>query len=71
MGVPMNYGTCEGGPFHKRQMAHHEPSMPLAIDKHTKKAHPCLRTTSTDPNYEFGEYRWDGKRWLWTPPVHR
>lgn len=63
----MHYGTCEGGPWHKKQMAHHLDGYLVAIDKHISKAAPGIqRTTATETGYRFGEYRWDGKLWIWT-----
>lgn len=67
MSVPMLYGTCQGGPYAGKQMAHHELEMPIAIDRHSKKAHPCMQPTTKDPNYTFGDYRWnpEAKAWIW------
>lgn len=62
MGVPMLYGTCEGGPFHAKQMAHANPSYRVAIDKYSKKVAPVVQAGE---EYLFGEYRWDGRAWIW------
>lgn len=63
MGIPMNYGTCEGGPFHGKQMAHHEPSMKVAIEKRSKKVAPAV---VAGDDYNFGDYTWDGSVWVWS-----
>ena len=65
MGVPMHYGTCEGGPFNNKQMAHAEPVYCVAIDEALRKAHPGMQS-SRDPAIKFGEYQFDGKAWQWT-----
>lgn len=64
MGVKINYGLCQGGPFNKKHLADHRGVFPLAIDKRTRKAIPAT-IASADPEIEFGEYRFDGSVWIW------
>lgn len=70
MGVPMNYGLCVGGPFHKKHMAHATESYRVAVNRVTKKGIPAMQA-STDPDLKFGEYRWENGGWAWhTAPVN-
>jgi hypothetical protein len=64
MGVPIYCGTCEGGPWKGRQMAHAVKTYRVAIDRHTKKAAPGI-VAGPESEYKFGEYRWDGAMWVW------
>lgn len=66
MGVPIYYGTCEGGPFNRRQMAHATTTYTVAIDRLSKKAAPAVIAGN---DYDFGEYQWDGKAWIWQEPI--
>lgn len=62
MGIPMNYGRCEGGPYNAKDMAHPTPTFRVAIDRHSKKATPAVQAGEA---YDFGEYRFEGKAWIW------
>lgn len=63
MGVPvLHYGTCEGGPWNGKQMAHATDIFRVAVDKHTKKAVPAVQTGL---EYEAGRYRFEDGRWRW------
>jgi hypothetical protein len=64
MGVPIMYGTCEGGPWDKKQLAHHEPSYPVAREEHSRKVVVGIRPGTK--GYEFGEYTWKDGTWHWT-----
>lgn len=59
-----NYGRCEGGPFNKKNLAHHGEVYRIAVQQSSGKAVPGL-VASEDPDIEFGEYRWGGKAWIW------
>lgn len=65
MGVPIHYGSCQGGPFAGRDMAHATESYRVAIDRHSKKV---VVAVQAGEYYDFGVYRWDGKdQWIWNP----
>ena len=65
-GVPIMFGRCDGGPWHERDLAHHEPVYDVPIERASKKVHVAMRRGK--PGYDFGEYRWDGKVWAYSPP---
>lgn len=58
----MNYGRCEGGPWHQRDMAHVPDVYPVFIDPTTKKPVPGMQAGT-----KGGEYRFDGRNWVWNP----
>lgn len=62
----MNHGHCQGGPYDGRPIAHPEPTMRVAINKHTNKSPPSVLGGD---DYKFGLYRWNGKNWTWEAPV--
>lgn len=62
MGVPIHYGTCEGGPFHGKQMAHATETHRVAIDIHSQKVAVGIVAGA---EYNFGDYTWDGGAWVW------
>ena len=63
-GIPMNYGTCEGGPWNKKQMAHPETLYRVAVDTDTRRAMPAFQA-SPHANVKFGCYRFYGGKWVW------
>ena len=63
MGVPMNYGLCQGGPWDKKNLAHHEPVYLVPRDIHSKKIVIGVRPGTK--GYTFGQYLWKDKVWLW------
>lgn len=65
-GMPINYGRCEDGPWHKRHLAHHEPVYVVPIEKHSKKVVVAVRPGTA--GYTFGEYRFESQRWTWVSP---
>lgn len=67
-GVPMNYGRCDGGPWHAKDMAHAEPEYMVAIDTITKKTIPGMQR-SKDPLINFGFYQFHEltQVWRWWP----
>ena len=59
------YGTCDGGPYHGKRLAHGEPSMQLAYERHRPAmALPCLQA-SADPEVAFGGYLFDQALAVW------
>jgi len=68
MGVPMSYGECDDGPWHKKHLAHHEPTYLVPIEEFSKKVYPGVQRGA--PGYVFGVYTFDKSMgmWLWTPP---
>jgi hypothetical protein len=68
MGIPMNYGECDGGPWHKKHLAHPEPTMDVEIETFSKKVRPGVRRGT--PGYVFGLYRFDesARCWRYEPP---
>lgn len=64
MGVKINYGLCQGGPFNKKHLADHREVFPLAIDRQTRKAIPAM-VASNNPDIPFGEYHFVDGGWVW------
>jgi hypothetical protein len=64
MGVPMNYGPCDGGPWDKKHLAHPEELYIVPFETHSRKIHVGVRPGK--PGYEFGEYRFEAGTWHWT-----
>lgn len=65
-GVPIMYGECDGGPWHKKHLAHHEPVLFVPFEKYSKKIVCAVRPGT--PGYDFGEYRFESPRWTWVDP---
>jgi hypothetical protein len=63
------YGLCEDGPWSRKHLAHHEPSLPVWIDPDTNKAvagqvgpskaYPHIRRGFYRFNEEFGNWAWE------------
>lgn len=66
MGVPMNYGACDGGPWHKKNLAHPQATYTVPIEQFSGKIHVGVRSGTL--GYKFGEYRFDSGVWHWRPP---
>ena len=65
-GVPILYGRCDGGPWHMKHLAHHEPVYVVPVEQFSKKVMVAVRPGTA--GYTFGEYRWNGKGWAWQSP---
>lgn len=66
MGVPINYGECVDGPWHKKHLAHHEPVYVVPIEAHSKKVVVAVRPETA--GYTFGEYRFESPHWVYVTP---
>lgn len=64
----LRYGVCVGGPTDGRMLAHHEPIYRLAINVVSGKSLPGVVIIG-DLWVKFGEYRFEDRKWHWTPPV--
>lgn len=62
--MSLRYGPCHGGPYDKKNIAHHGDVRRIAFYRNSGRPLPALVDTD-DPEVEFGEYRWSGKAWLW------
>ena len=62
MGVPINYGLCEGGPWDAKHLADAQAVYRVHIDPETKKPIPGAQAGT-----KGGEYRFEGKTWIWHP----
>jgi hypothetical protein len=60
----IRYGPCDGGPWNKKHLAHHEDIHPVAREVHSRKVVVGIRPGT--PGYEFGEYAWKDGTWHWT-----
>ena len=57
----VRYGTCVGGPWNRKQMAHHVDTFEVFVDPDTKNPIPGAVSV-----HKSGEYRWtEGGDWLW------
>ena len=65
-GVPINYGPCLGGPWNRKNLAHHEPVYVVPIEAHSKKIVVAVRPGTK--GYTFGEYRFADGSWSWVSP---
>lgn len=73
-GVPINYGPCEGGPWHYKNMAHATLSYDVVVDSATKKPIPGAQKGAPGGTF-VGEYRFDplqgavpaggNGKWVW------
>lgn len=63
----INYGLCEGGPFHQKHLADVRAVFPVAYDKVTNKYQGPIQapTPISDKNLRFGEYVFEGNGWIW------
>lgn len=68
-GVPIMYGECDGGPWHKKNLAHHEPILFVPIEKFSKKIVVGVRPGTA--GYDFGQYEFKEGKWHWKPPADR
>lgn len=70
MGIPMLYGTCRGGPWNNKQMAHAESPHQVWIDPQTKKAWSGQIAPTADRSGKRGLYVWhpEDKAWDWKAP---
>ncbi|MET4187596.1 hypothetical protein ABIB86_000455 [Bradyrhizobium sp. JR1.7] len=66
-GGHLNYGPCEGGPYHKKRLADHREVRHIAVDTLSGKPFPAL-VSSKDPHIRFGSYHWSGNVWIWRTP---
>jgi hypothetical protein len=66
-GAPIMYGRCDGGPWHMKDLAHHEPVYVVPIEAHSKKIVVAVRPGT--PGYTFGQYDFSEGKWHWKPPV--
>jgi hypothetical protein len=62
----MNFGACDGGPWDKKHLAHHEPVYVVPFEKHSKKVIVAVQPGTK--GYIFGEYRYESGRWSWVSP---
>lgn len=60
MGVPINYGLCEGGPWHAKHLADAGEVYPVMIDPTTKKPIPGAQAGT-----KSGQYRFKAGTWVW------
>lgn len=65
-GVPMNYGTCDGGPWNGKHLAHHEPVFVVPIERATRRVVVAVQPGTK--GYLFGQYAYQGMAWHWSPP---
>ena len=65
-GVPIMYGECDDGPWHKRHLAHHEPVYVVPIEQFSKKVSVAILPGTA--GYSFGEYRFESGVWRWVKP---
>lgn len=65
MGVPMNYGVCEGGPWKGKNLAHHGSVYVVPINRDQKIVVAVVPGTK---GYLFGEYRFADGKWSWVKP---
>jgi hypothetical protein len=63
----MNYGPCDGGPWDGKKLAHPEAVCDVPIEVWSRRITAGVQRGA--PGYEFGEYHWGGKAWIWTPPT--
>lgn len=72
-GARMNYGTCHGGPWNKKQLADARDVYLVAIDAMLlKKVLPGMqRATHPHQDVRWCEYRWlgGGRGWEWFDPL--
>lgn len=66
MGVPINYGTCSGGPYDKKQMASALAVETVFVDRATKKPVPAMVADTRD-SMLIGNYAFEGGLWMWRP----
>jgi len=62
------YGTCDGGPFRGKQMAHATLTLAVYFDPDTKKAVVGMQAPSRHmPHVKRGLYRFNEEfsRWCW------
>lgn len=65
-GVPIMFGLCDGGPWHKRHLAHHDPVYIVPIEQFSKKVVVGVRPGTK--GYTFGEYRFESPHWIYVTP---
>lgn len=65
MGVPMNFGRCERGPWHGKDLAHPQTTFTVPIETFSRKI--VVGVVPATPGYTFGEYRFEGGVWHWSP----
>lgn len=62
----VNYGLCEGGPWHQKHIAGVPAVYAVEIDVITKKPVPGAQPGAPGTK-RSGEYRFEGKVWIWHP----
>lgn len=72
-GVPMNYGTCQGGPWNNKQLAHPEAAYRVVIIGGRAIAgaqgDPIPLALKPAEPARIGYYRFsDEGRWIWHSP---
>lgn len=65
----MNFGICEGGPFHGKRMPDERAVFRVAIDNRTGKYLGPVQGPNGNPDLRFGEYRFYGSYWVWHPEL--
>jgi hypothetical protein len=65
-GVPIMYGVCDGGPWHAKHLAHHEPVYIGPMETHSKKIVVAVQPGTK--GFMYGEYHFADGKWSWVPP---
>jgi hypothetical protein len=60
----MSSGTCDGGPYHGKNLHHHGSTFRVAIDRFSSKAIPGM-IAGVETDIRFGEYRFADGIWTW------
>ena len=65
----MCHGTCHGGPYDGKPLAHGELTMRLAYERDRPSRSLPTMQSSADPAIAFGRYTFDETKeiWHWTP----
>jgi hypothetical protein len=63
----MNYGPCDGGPWHGRKLAHPEALYPVPFELYSRKILIGVLVGAT--GFEHGEYAFRAGTWHWTSPA--